>query len=52
MGSLPEIRSRAFQEAALLSERVRVIGVLVTLALLLLIAAGRVLVSGNGLEVQ
>jgi serine phosphatase RsbU (regulator of sigma subunit) len=52
MGSLPEIRSRAFQEAALRSERVRVIGVLVTLALLLLIAAGRALVSRNGLEIR
>jgi serine phosphatase RsbU (regulator of sigma subunit) len=52
MGSLPEIRSRAFQEASQRSERVRVIGVLLTLALLLLIAAGRALVSGNGLELR
>ena len=45
--SLPEIRSKAFQEAALRSERIRVIGVLVTLALLLLIVIGRALVSGS-----
>ncbi len=49
---LPEIRSKAFQEAALRSERIRVIGVLVTLALLLLIVIGRALVSGNSLEIQ
>ena len=45
MGSLPEIRSKAFQAAALRSERVRVVGVLLTLALLLLIAVGRALLS-------
>ena len=50
--SLPEIRSKAFQEAALRSERIRVIGVLVTLALLLLIVIGRALVSGSPLEIQ
>jgi serine phosphatase RsbU (regulator of sigma subunit) len=52
MGSLPEIRSKAFQQAALRSERVRVIGVLVTLALLLLIVVGRALVTSSGLEIQ
>ena len=52
MGSLPEIRSKAFQQAALRSERVRVIGVLVTLALLLLIVVGRALVVSSGVEIQ
>jgi serine phosphatase RsbU (regulator of sigma subunit) len=52
MGSLPEIRSKAFQAAALRSERVRVIGVLVTLAILLLVAAGRALLSNNRLEIH
>jgi serine phosphatase RsbU (regulator of sigma subunit) len=52
MSSLPEIRSKAFQAAALRSERVRVVGMLVTLALLLLIATGRALLSNNRLEIQ
>ena len=52
MSSLPEIRSKAFQAAALRSERVRVVGVLVTLALLLLIAAGRALFSDSRLEIH
>ena len=51
MGSLPEIRSKAFQAAALRSERVRVVGVLVTLAILLLIAAGRALLSSSQVEI-
>ena len=52
MGSLPEIRSKAFQAAALRSERVRVVGVLVTLAILLLIGAGRALLSNSRLEIH
>ena len=52
MGSIPEIRSKAFQAAALRSERVRVIGVLVTLAVLLLIAAVRALFSSNPVEIH
>ena len=52
MGSLPEIRSKAFQAAALRSERVRVVGVLLTLALLLLIAVGRALLSNNRVEIH
>ena len=50
MSSLPEIRSKAFQQAALRSERIRVTGMLVTLAVLLLIATGRALTSGNSLQ--
>ena len=52
MSSLPEIRSKAFRAAALRSERVRVVGVLVTLAILLLIAAGRALLSNSRLEIH
>ena len=52
MGSLPEIRSKAFQAAALRSERVRVVGVLLTLALLLLMAVGRALLSNNQVEIH
>jgi serine phosphatase RsbU (regulator of sigma subunit) len=52
MASLPEIRSKAFQAAALRSERVRVFGVLVTLALLLLIAVVRALFTRSPVEIQ
>jgi serine phosphatase RsbU (regulator of sigma subunit) len=52
MGSLPEIQSKAFQAAALRSERVRVLGVLLTLALLLLIAVGRALLTNNRVEIH
>jgi len=52
MSSVSEIRSKAFKEATLRSERVRVIGVLVTLAVLLLIVVTRVSVRGGGIEIQ
>jgi serine phosphatase RsbU (regulator of sigma subunit) len=52
MSSLPEIRSKAFQAAALRSERVRVVGVLLTLALLLLIAVGRALLGSSRVEIH
>lgn len=51
MSSLPEIRSKAFQAAALRSERVRVIGVLATLAILLLVGVVRAPFSDNGLQI-
>src|SRR5262245_19805857 len=50
--SLLEIRSKAFKEAALRSERVRVIGVLATLALLLLLVVARALAPSGGLEIR
>jgi serine phosphatase RsbU (regulator of sigma subunit) len=52
MSTLAEIKSKAFQQAALRSERTRVIGVLVTLALLLLVATVRALSSSNSLEIR
>src|SRR5262245_4171679 len=52
MSVLPEIRSKAFKEAALRSERVRIIGVLSTLALLLLIVVARALAPSGSLEIR
>jgi serine phosphatase RsbU (regulator of sigma subunit) len=51
MSALPEIQSEAFKQAVLRSERIRILGMLGTLALLLTIGTVRALLIGTSVEI-